>query len=258
MTTTQPTLISNLSEWPRQRRSYRREGRSIGFVPTMGALHAGHASLLERCRRENDVTVLSIYINPTQFDNKDDLARYPITLERDTAVAAAAGIDFILLPDNRQMYPDDYRYKVTETVLSSRLCGAHRPGHFDGVLTVVMKLFNIVQPDRAYFGEKDHQQLQLVRGMAEAFFMDLEIVPCATVREADGLAMSSRNTRLTPDERAQAPAFARALRESPTPQEARERLKRDGFEVDYVEDIEGRRYGAVKLGTVRLIDNVER
>jgi pantoate--beta-alanine ligase len=254
----QTQVIANLQEWISIRRELKKAGRSIGFVPTMGALHAGHASLLERCRAENDVAVLSIYVNPTQFDNKDDLAKYPSTLDADCLVANAAGIDYVILPDYQQIYPDGYRYKVSESELSTKLCGAHRPGHFDGVISVVMKLLNIVQPERSYFGEKDYQQLELVRGMVDAFFMDCRIVACPTVRETDGLAMSSRNVRLTPDERLKAPAFVKALRESTSMLEARAALEKNGFEVDYVEDIGRRRYGAVKLGTVRLIDNVER
>lgn len=251
-------LIKDMQEWIAIRRDLKKAGQTIGFVPTMGALHAGHASLLERSRTENDICVLSIYVNPTQFDNKEDLAKYPSTLDADFAIAEKAGIDYVIAPTYPQMYTDDYRYKVSENSLSTRLCGAHRPGHFDGVLTVVMKLFNLVQADRAYFGEKDYQQLQLVKGMAEAFFMDLQVVPCPTVREADGLAMSSRNVRLTPEERAVAPKLYEALIESKSAQEAIQRLILDGFAVDYVEDIGTRRYAAAKLGAVRLIDNVER
>lgn len=253
-----PIVHEILNTWIQTRRALKKSGHSIGFVPTMGALHAGHASLLERCRSENDITVLSIYVNPTQFDNKDDLNRYPITLEQDRIIAAQAGIDHIILPTYSQIYPDDYRYKITERELSNQLCGAHRPGHFDGVLTVVMKLLNIVQPDRAYFGEKDHQQLQLINGMVETFFLDTQIVPCPTIRESDGLAMSSRNVNLPPEARKLAPLFALALREARSPEDATRRLQDEGFIVDYVEDIGSRRYGAVKISGVRLIDNVER
>jgi pantoate--beta-alanine ligase len=251
-------LYTDLSTWITKRRTLKREGLTLGFVPTMGALHAGHGSLLERARKENDVVVLSIYVNPTQFDNKDDLKKYPITLDRDRETASKSGVDFILLPDYKQMYPDDYRYKISEKGLSEKLCGAHRPGHFDGVLTVVMKLLNLVQADRAYFGEKDFQQLQLVQGMAEAFFLDTEIVPCPTVREADGLAMSSRNLNLPTEARERAPLFYKAMREAATASDARMKLANAKFEVDYIEDIGTRRYGAVKIGGVRLIDNVEK
>ncbi len=253
-----PTVYNDLKSWIDRRNLLKRQGRRIGFVPTMGALHAGHIALLERCRRENEVSVLSIFVNSTQFDNAEDLAKYPVTLEKDKEVAHKAGVDYILLPTYDLMYPDGYRYRVTEKEFSEKLCGAHRPGHFDGVLTVVMKLLNIVQPDRAYFGEKDYQQFQLVKDMVEAFFMDVEIVPVKTVREPDGLAMSSRNVRLTPEQRATAPLFHEALVVSATPEEAKARLKLAGFEVDYVEDIGSRRFGAVRLGGVRLIDNVEK
>jgi pantoate--beta-alanine ligase len=155
------------------------------------------------------------------------------------------------------MYPDGYRFRVTESEFSRELCGAHRPGHFDGVLTVVMKLLNFVAPTRAYFGEKDYQQLTLIREMVSAFFMPYEIVACPTVREADGLAMSSRNVNLSADARARAVAFPAALRSAESASDARARLEREGFEVDYVEDRESRRYGAVRVGGVRLIDNVD-
>jgi pantoate--beta-alanine ligase len=255
---TQTTEFTDLESWLAKRAELRRQNKSIGFVPTMGALHAGHASLLERARVENDIVVLSIYVNPTQFDNKDDLKRYPVTIEKDRGVAARTGTDFILLPTYSDMYPDDYRYKVSEREFSSRLCGAHRPGHFDGVLTVVMKLLNLVQASRAYFGEKDFQQLQLIKGMVEAFFLPTEIVPCPTLRESDGLAMSSRNLNLDMESRSKAPRFFQALQQSASAEDAKLRLETDGFEVDYVEDIEGRRFGAVNIGGVRLIDNVQR
>ncbi len=232
--------------------------RSIGFVPTMGALHAGHAALLERCRAENDISVLSIFVNPTQFDNKEDLQKYPVTYAEDCKIAEQAGVDYIFLPNYKELYPDNYRYRVSENSFSQTLCGAHRPGHFDGVLTVVMKLLNIIDADRAYFGEKDYQQLNLVQGMVEAFFMKVEIVPCATRRENDGLAMSSRNRRLSPIDRERSVLFAQLLKSSESPPAIRDELNKAGFEVDYIEDIGGRRFGAVKIGGVRLIDNVER
>jgi pantoate--beta-alanine ligase len=253
-----PVIFKDLAAWNDKRRMLRKQGRPIGFVPTMGALHAGHGSLLERCRRENEVTVLSIYVNPTQFDNKDDLLKYPATLDRDRELAHKAGVDFIIAPNYEQMYPDQFSYRLTETGLSEQLEGAHRPGHFTGMLTVVLKLLNLVQADRAYFGEKDYQQLQLVKAMAAAFFLDTEIVACPTVREADGLAMSSRNVNLSHEARAIAPLFHRALVDSSTSSEARAYLKLQGFEIDYVEDVGTRRFGAVKLGGVRLIDNVKR
>lgn len=250
-----PRVFTNLGEWLAFRETL--VDKSVGFVPTMGALHAGHGSLLERARRENDYVVLSIYVNPTQFNDPKDLEKYPQTLDRDVELAKSAGVDFVIAPNYAQMYPDQYRYKITENDLSTKLCGAHRPGHFDGVLTVVMKLFNLVRADRAYFGEKDFQQLELIRGMAAAFFMKTEVVPCPTVREEDGLAMSSRNVNLDSKSREHAPAFAAALKSKSPAEAVRTTLTNDGFDVDYVEDIGTRRYGAVKIGGVRLIDNVE-
>lgn len=229
---------------------------NVGFVATMGALHAGHVALVRRSVAENEQTVASIFVNPTQFDRADDLAKYPRQHEADLALLEAERVDAVLLPQAEELYPDNYRYRVSESEVSKRLCGAYRPGHFDGVLTIVMKLLNIVRPARAYFGEKDYQQLQLIRGMVDAFFMDTVIVPCPTVREHDGLALSSRNQRLDAGERALAPSLSRVLRESPDPTSARAELERLGFDVDYVEDWDGRRLAAAHLGSVRLIDNV--
>lgn len=231
-------------------------GRTIGLVPTMGALHAGHLSLVQRSRRENAVTVVSIFVNPTQFDQADDLDHYPRRTEHDLTLLRGAAVDAVFLPAPEEIYADGYLYRVSESGLSRKLCGAHRPGHFDGVLTVVMKLLNIVRPTRAYFGEKDHQQLLLVRGMAQAFFMDTEIVACPVIREADGLAMSSRNRNLDATQRRLAPSFYQALRESMDADGAHARLQGLGFDVDYVEDFDGRRLAAVRLGRTRLIDNV--
>ena len=238
--------------------TYRRDlsGQTVGFVPTMGALHAGHAALLRQSVAENDVTVLSIYVNPTQFNNPNDLARYPDMVEDDAALAAGLGVDALFLPTYDDIYPDNFKYLVDETSFSHELCGEHRPGHFTGVLTVVMKLLNIVKPDRAYFGEKDFQQLTLIRGMVDAFFLDTEIVAGATVREADGLALSSRNLNLTECERRIAPQFNEVLREELADEAAVQALEQRGFKVDYIKTIDGRRFGAATLGAVRLIDNV--
>lgn len=231
-------------------------GSSIGFVPTMGALHAGHLSLVKSSQRDNDFTVVSIFVNPTQFNQAADLEHYPRTTAADLALLQATNTDAVFMPDAASLYPDAYAFRVSESAFSQRLCGAHRPGHFDGVLTVVMKLFNIIRPTRAYFGEKDYQQLQLVRSMVDAFFLPVTVVACPTVREADGLAMSSRNTRLNAQQRAQASGLFRALQSASTAAQAREALQQLGFGVDYVEDLDGRRFGAVRLGDVRLIDNV--
>lgn len=230
---------------------------SLGFVPTMGALHAGHQKLLECSVHDNENTLLSIFVNPTQFNDPADFANYPITLDQDLSVARQTGVNAVFCPPKELLYPDDYTYRVSENSLSKTLCGAHRPGHFDGVLTVVMKLFQLARPQRAYFGEKDGQQLRLIQGMVKAFFMDLSIVPVPTVREKDGLAMSSRNLRLSPAERAKAPVLYRILTTASSASEATAALGAEGFKVDYVQDIGGRRYAAAFLGETRLIDNVE-
>jgi pantoate--beta-alanine ligase len=247
-------LVKDLEEWRELRDGL--GDRSLGFVPTMGALHEGHLSLIRRSAADNDTTVVSVFINATQFDDAGDLDRYPRQLERDVSMAESAGAQLVLAPTDRQIYLDGYRYRVTESSLSRHMEGSHRPGHFDGVLTVVLKLLGLVRPRRAYFGEKDYQQLLLVRGMVEAFFLPVEVVACSTVREPDGLAMSSRNVRLGPDARTVAAAFPRALRESATSEEARRRLSEIGFEVDYVVDSDGRRFGAATVDGVRLIDNI--
>jgi pantoate--beta-alanine ligase len=250
------TVFTSLAEWQRDRRSQLRTGLSLGFVPTMGALHEGHLALVRRSRAENDHTLISIFVNPTQFDDPADYDLYPRAVEADLEMLRHAGADFVLLPTRDDLYPDGFRYRITEVEQSKQLEGAFRPGHFDAVLTVVLKLLQIAAADRAYFGEKDWQQLQLVRGLAEAFFLQTAVVPCETVRECDGLALSSRNRRLSAGDRTKAPGFHRALVESATPGEAVRALRASGFAVDYVEDLNGRRLGAVRLGGVRLIDNV--
>ena len=250
-----PRIFERLADWRDERQGLERAGTAVGFVPTMGARHAGHRSLLQRARAECDWVVLSIFVNPTQFDDPADLARYPRTLEADLALADGL-VDAVLLPAAEELYADEFRYRMTEYALSTRLEGAQRPGHFDGVLTVVLKLLNLARARRAYFGEKDWQQLHLVRGMAEAFFLPTEIVACATVREPDGLAMSSRNRRLSPAARRRAASFPSILRWAADPASAAAALRDAGFSVDYVADEAGVRLGAVRLEGVRLIDNV--
>jgi pantoate--beta-alanine ligase len=250
-------LLESLQDWRAWRSTC---AGPLGFVPTMGALHRGHLSLLQHSLADNAVTVASIYINPTQFNNPDDLEKYPRTTEQDLALLRDAGIAAVFLPRYAELYPDQYRYRVTENELSKRFCGAHRPGHFDGVLSVVLKLFNIVAPDRAYFGEKDYQQLTLIRGMVEAFMLPVQVVGCETVRESDGLAMSSRNLRLSPPQRKLAPELYRIISTARDSESAVAALGKAGFKVDYVEDLSDgageRRLAAASLGEVRLIDNV--
>jgi pantoate--beta-alanine ligase len=186
-------------------------GASVGFVPTMGALHAGHRSLIERSARENDVTVVSIFVNPTQFSPGEDFEKYPKTTDADIGLCEAAGADIVFLPRADEIYPDGFSSQIDMTGPTEALCGLTRPGHFRGVMTVVAKLFNIVRPDRAYFGEKDAQQLVVIRKLARDLNMGIEIVGCPTIREDDGLAMSSRNAYLSPEERRAARCVPRAL-----------------------------------------------
>jgi len=258
--------IAEFREWRKNldRNAIAEDGAlpSVGFVPTMGALHLGHRSLLERAAAENEIVVLSIFVNPTQFNRTDDFANYPKTAEMDLAMASEVGVDAILLPKNpTELYPDEYRYRISEAEFSKKLEGAHRPGHFEGMLTVVMKLLQLTRPTRAYFGEKDFQQLELVRGMADAFFLDTKIVGCPTVREDDGLAMSSRNLRLGDADRRKAPGLYQAMTKIRDAEEARRSLEAEGFSVDYLEDValsDGsiRRLAAASLVTIRLIDNL--
>lgn len=222
---------------------------SIGFVPTMGYLHEGHESLLERARAENDIVVLSIFVNPTQFGPNEDLDRYPRDAERDQAIARSAGVDYLFFPTTETMYPYDMA-RISVRTGDDVLCGASRPGHFDGVLTVVSKLFNIVRPARAYFGLKDAQQLALIEGFVHDYFVPVEIVRCPIIREEDGLAKSSRNVYLTEKEREDAPLIQQALLHafdmfasgeevSEVLKETRERLGRiPGTTIDYVEAVD--------------------
>lgn len=186
-------------------------GNSLGLVPTMGFLHEGHISLVRRCRAENEVTAVSIFVNPIQFGPGEDLASYPRDMERDLSLLEQEGVDMVFAPLPEQMYSKDFSVHVDEEDLSRGLCGASRPGHFRGVCTVVTKLFNIIRPDRAYFGQKDYQQLQVIKRMVRDLNMPVEVVPCPIVREEDGLAMSSRNMYLTPEERQSALLLNRSL-----------------------------------------------
>ncbi len=248
-------ISRDLKTWQTVRTGGDYTGRTVGFVPTMGALHAGPRALLARARADNDRVVMSIFVNPAQFNDPADLEKYPRTLDADLKLAAGL-VDDVIVPAPEEIYPDGYRYRVTEGAFSRELEGTHRPGHFDGVLTVVLKLLNLVQPQRAYFGEKDWQQLRLVEWMVQALFLPVEIIACPTEREPDGLALSSRNRRLSPAGRAQARIFPRLLREAPDPVDAAAALQEAGLEVDYVEERDGVRLGAVRVEGVRLIDNV--
>lgn len=247
-------VCRNISEWMDFRSRYL-EGHSLGFVPTMGGLHEGHSSLVRRSLGENEFTVVSIFLNRTQFNNASDYETYPANFEQDLALLEELGVNAVFAPGFDMMYPDSYRYKVSESEDSLSMEGTQRPGHFDGVLTVVLKLLNLSGAQRAYFGEKDYQQLRLVKGMVEAFFLPIEIVACETARAEDGLALSSRNRRLSDVARKQAAVFPKILTTAPTSEEAIRELSESGFEVEYVLDEGGRRFGAVSLEGVRLIDN---
>ena len=206
------TLFRTPDQITRALRPVHAAGETIGLVPTMGYLHEGHLSLVRASRKENDRTVVSLFVNPTQFGPKEDLDRYPRNEERDMELLEKEGADFAFAPSPQTMYLPGHSVSVEETALSRGLCGASRPGHFRGVCTVVLKLFTIVRPDRAYFGEKDFQQFTIVRRMARDLNLPVEIRPCPIIREADGLALSSRNAYLSPVGREAALALSRSLR----------------------------------------------
>ena len=260
----------------------RRSGKRIGLVPTMGALHAGHASLIEKARADSEVVAVSIFVNPLQFGPTEDYQRYPRELEKDLEVCERVGADVVFAPALEDLYVSEQRTFVEVTHLADRLCGPYRPGHFRGVATVVAKLFNVIQPDRAYFGEKDYQQLCIIRKMVEDLNFPIEIVPVPIYRDVDGLALSSRNAYLDPEERAAAPALFRALTSAQKMIEDGEKDVRvvkeasawildaepkiraeyfqivDPAELQPVTEIAGpvRIAGAVWIGKTRLIDNV--
>ncbi|MFW5535326.1 MAG: pantoate--beta-alanine ligase [Prevotella sp.] len=228
----------------------RKEGKKIGLVPTMGALHQGHASLVKRSVKENDVTVVSVFLNPTQFNDKADLERYPRNLDADCKLLEECHADYVFAPSVKEMYPTPDNRQFNFPPVTTVMEGAKRPGHFNGVCQVVSRLFYIVRPDRAYFGEKDWQQIAVVKRLVKYINMNVEIVECPIVREADGLAMSSRNSLLTPEERAIAPNIYKVLKESVeysknhTVEETHNKVVNDinaidGLEVEYFEIVDG-------------------
>ena len=235
-----------------------RPSGSVGLVPTMGSLHDGHLALLREARAENDVAVMSLFVNPAQFAESSDLARYPRDEERDLALARDMRVDLVFAPSVDEIYPPGFETWVDVTELGSILEGRFRPGHFRGVATIVLKLFNVVRPTRAYFGQKDAQQVEVIRRMIRDLSLEVELRVVPTVRDADGLALSSRNGRLSPEERAAALALPRALA-TRDPEAALAELRAAGLEVDYVEvaDFDPPVLaGAVRVGETRLIDNV--
>ena len=260
----------------------KKENKSVGFVPTMGALHQGHITLVTQCRLENEVCVVSVFVNPTQFNNPEDLTNYPRTFEADCAMLQLAGVDVVFAPSVGEMYPEEDKRSFNFGALEHVMEGAHRPGHFNGVAQVVSKLFAMVMPDRSYFGEKDFQQLAIIKEMVKQLELPVQVIPCAIVREADGLAMSSRNTRLTPAQRRVVPLIHQVLAQSKTGlatqsvEEVKQWVidkinKEPLLEVEYFEiadaltlqsvvswEQSGNKVGfvAVHVGDVRLIDNV--
>ncbi|HAT8178892.1 TPA: pantoate--beta-alanine ligase [Legionella pneumophila] len=247
-------IFHNLNEWIRFRNTLSPD-LSLGFSPTMGNLHAGHASLFLTSSKENHYTISSLFVNPTQFNNPDDYTHYPRTIDADLELMTQNGVDFCILPNEEEIYADGYTYQIQENQLGQLMEGKHRPGHFNGVLTIVMKLFNLVKPNRAYFGEKDYQQLLLIQGMVRALFMNIEIKSCPTVREKSGLACSSRNNRLTPNQREIADKFAKIFHQNKSSAMITKELEALGITVEYIEEFQGRRFAAVKIGDIRLIDN---
>lgn len=259
--------------------SFRAAGERVALVPTMGALHAGHMALVEAARRQADRVVVSIFVNPKQFGPNEDFDRYPRKETTDSAMLKQGGADLLWLPPVEAMYPEGFATSISVSGVSELLDGAARPGHFDGVATVVAKLFNQVRPDIALFGEKDFQQLAVVRRMAQDLDMGVEVIGVVTQRDDDGLALSSRNAYLMPEDRAKAIALPRALGAAARSIEeggdaaaalgqARDTMNAAGFEVDYVElvdaetlgepqrDRPGRLLAAARIGTTRLIDNI--
>ena len=206
--------VNTVKELKSAVKSAREAGKSIGLVPTMGALHEGHKSLVDRCRKENDVVVVSVFVNPTQFNNKEDLRTYPRTEEADKALLEAAGCDVVFMPSVEEVYPEPDTRVFDLGPVAEVMEGPMRPGHFNGVAQIVSKLFMMVEPDRAYFGEKDFQQIAVIRRMVDDLGMGVNIVPCPVIREENGLARSSRNTLLTKDEHDIAPNIYRIMKES--------------------------------------------
>lgn len=276
-------VLRTVGELRQAMESHRNAGQTIGLVPTMGALHAGHLSLMERSCRDNDITVASIFVNPTQFNNATDLKTYPRTEEKDCALLEKAGVDYAFVPSVEEIYsePDTRVFDLGE--VAEVMEGAMRPGHFNGVAQIVSRLFSYVNPTRAYFGEKDFQQIAVIRRMAQLEGFDFEIIACPIVREADGLALSSRNVRLTPEQRQIAPAIHRTLARSldlardksvgEVKQWVKEEIDRQPFmTTEYYEIVnpltmqptdswmtpDGPAVGCVTVycGDVRLIDNI--
>ncbi len=276
-------VINKIEELKKFLSQERENGKHIGLVPTMGALHAGHLSLVKRCVEENDVCVVSIFVNPTQFNDKHDLETYPRTLDNDCALLEPAGCTYVFAPSVEEVYPEPDTRVFDLGSVATVMEGPRRPGHFNGVAQVVSKLFYIVEPDKAYFGEKDFQQIAVIREMVKQLSLPVQIVDCPICREADGLALSSRNTRLTPDLRKKAPLIAKTLHDSLalTPKQSVQAVhdfvvdtinEEADMEVEYYEIVDGHSMQPIQqwsdtdypvgcitvyCGDVRLIDNIK-
>ncbi|MCD4652086.1 MAG: pantoate--beta-alanine ligase [Candidatus Cloacimonetes bacterium] len=276
-----PRVIEHIHEIRQAVADVRASGKTIGFVPTMGFLHKGHLSLVRKSVTDNDITVVSIYVNPAQFAPGEDLSNYPRDLSNDLRLLAEEGIDYLFIPNNTEMYPDGFNSSVSVGNITERLCGESRPDHFRGVTTIVLKLLNIVQPENLYLGEKDFQQYLVINTMVTDFNLPVEVVSCPLVRESDGLAMSSRNKYLSADERKRALSLYQALKivksafgQGETNPEVLRLLARQHIltfrgEPDYIEIADedklqpvqtvtsgNRLFLAVRFGNTRLIDNI--
>ncbi|OGH99913.1 MAG: hypothetical protein A2Y25_05475 [Candidatus Melainabacteria bacterium GWF2_37_15] len=248
-------IITNISDIKEKIGEIKCSGLTLGFVPTMGALHIGHESLIERANTECDAVIVSIFVNPIQFGPNEDFSKYPRQLEQDREICSKYGVDYIFAPIEQEMYPGKYVTEVVPPALyQDRLCGKSRPGHFNGVATVVLKLFNIITPDKAYFGEKDAQQLAIIKKMVQDLNVPVEIIGCPIIRDADGLACSSRNKYLTKESREKALTLYKVL------QAHNLDLLHPDIELEYFEEVElGQdKFFAIaaKVDGVRLIDNI--
>ena len=276
-------IVNSIKELRLQLDEDKQKGKKVGLVPTMGALHAGHISLVKRCVAENDVCVVSIFVNPTQFNNPNDLLTYPRTLDEDCQLLESSGCTYVFAPSVEEMYPEPDNRVFDFGTVAQVMEGARRPGHFNGVAQIVSKLFYAVKPDVSYFGEKDFQQIAVIRAMVKQLEIPVEIVDCPIQRESDGLALSSRNTRLTPEQRQKAPVIARTLKESVTfvPEKSVQQVidyvvstlnNVPDMNVEYFEIVDGNTLESISnwsdttypvgcitvyCGEVRLIDNVK-
>ena len=250
-------IITNLTDWQDIRNDFPADAR-IGFVPTMGCLHQGHASLIQKSVSENAITVLSIFVNPTQFNDPSDYKHYPQTLDDDLELARQLGVNYVLIPATKEIYPDNNTIRIiTDHPFAMVMEGACRPGHFNGMLTIVLKLLLLVRADNAYFGEKDYQQYILVTQLAQQYFIQTKIIPCPIIRESSGLPLSSRNRRLAKDERILVDEFYLFLfAKSHTITEIEEKLAALKIGLDYLELHHNCLFLSLKIGAIRIIDNI--